>query len=107
MAASNLPLKITEMSDIFIPPQGGKKLFILCDDIPAEDIAVRFSCEGPNYPWEVTVYPTYVHKKCALILTSPAYDGGELENTREVFVRIFRPSNGKSSSSELMYFVPK
>ena len=92
MTASNLPLKIAELSDIFIPPEGGKKLFILCDGIQAEDVAVRFSCKCGNQWWEVTV---------------PPYSGGALDYAREVFVRIFRPSDKKSSSSQLMYFVPK
>ena len=107
MTASNLPLKIAELSDIFIPPEGGKKLFILCDGIQAEDVAVRFSWKCPNQCWDVTVHPTHVHESCALVLTSPPYSGGTLDYAREVFVRIFRPSDRKSSSSQLMYFVPK
>ena len=103
----DLLLKIVDVSEIFIPLEGAKKLIILCNEITPEDIAVRFHDGVTANPWQVIVKPSYVHENCALVLTTPPYLGGGVQRQSiQVFMTLFRPSDGKSSKPEVMYFVP-
>jgi Rel/ankyrin family protein len=96
-------LQICELSDCTSPVAGGKKIVLLCEKVNKDDIKVRFYQEN-HYGqtlWEDfgDFQPNRVHKKFAISFTTPPYGNLELLNTADVFIQLYRPSDGAVSDS--------
>ena len=111
-------LKIVEISDIFTPIEGGKKMIILCQKVSADNITVHFSTGEIVKPWQAVVHPDLVHHGCAIVLYTPAYEGSAIQEydvgeeysarveiIRKVFVSLVRPSDGMFSKHVEMFYV--
>merc|ERR1712079_720907 len=102
-AKAKKELQIMDISDIWSPAEGGKKIIILCEKITREDIKLRFY--DPASSWEAWGEFTAadVHKQYAISLKTPMYREGVVTEKRRVFVELVKPSD-ESTSEPLEFF---
>lgn len=124
---ANIDLIMFDVSDTSGSTDGGKKLIVLCDKVIKEDIAVRFFERDPAAPapaagqrldddatmvWSARadLQSSGVHRQVAIVLRTPAYSGRSGGRARtepvEVYMQLFRPSDGACSAPQTFVYTP-
>ncbi|XP_051900099.1 transcription factor RelB-like isoform X2 [Pristis pectinata] len=84
---------------------GGEELFLLCDKVQKEDIAVVFSANN----WEArgVFSQTDVHRQIAIVFKTPPYCDIDIQQPVHVNLRLFRPSDREYSDPFEFRYIPK
>ncbi|XP_062920909.1 transcription factor RelB-like isoform X1 [Mobula hypostoma] len=84
---------------------GGEELFLLCDKVQKEDIAVIFSANN----WEArgVFSQTDVHRQIAIVFKTPPYCDIDIQQPVSVSLRLFRPSDREYSDPFEFRYIPK
>lgn len=94
-------LVIKDISEAVGSTTGGAKMIILCDRVSKDDIAVRFfQKKNDEIVWSALadLKPQNVHHQTGLSFRTPPYSGADiLTESLEVFIELYRPSDGKTS----------
>ncbi|XP_048378359.2 transcription factor RelB homolog isoform X2 [Stegostoma tigrinum] len=84
---------------------GGEELFLLCDKVQKEDIAVVFS----RGSWEAkgVFSQTDVHRQIAIVFKTPPYCDIDIQEPVTVKLQLYRPSDKEYSESFEFRYLPK
>ncbi|XP_069765597.1 transcription factor RelB-like isoform X2 [Narcine bancroftii] len=84
---------------------GGEELFLLCDKVQKEDIAVVFSANN----WEArgVFSQTDVHRQIAIVFKTPPYCDIDIQQPVFVHLQLFRPSDKEYSDPFKFRYFPK
>ncbi|XP_078287037.1 transcription factor RelB-like isoform X2 [Rhinoraja longicauda] len=84
---------------------GGEELFLLCDKVQKEDIAVIFSDDG----WEArgVFSQTDVHRQIAIVFKTPPYCDIDIQRPVPVNLRLYRPSDKEYSDPFEFRYIPR
>ncbi|XP_078389465.1 uncharacterized protein LOC144671433 isoform X2 [Cetorhinus maximus] len=84
---------------------GGEELFLLCDKVQKEDIAVVFS-KG-NWEAKGVFSQTDVHRQIAIVFKTPPYCDIDIQEQVIVKLQLYRPSDKEYSDSFEFRYLPK
>ncbi|XP_078064592.1 transcription factor RelB-like, partial [Mustelus asterias] len=84
---------------------GGEELFLLCDKVQKEDIAVVFS-KG-NWEAKGVFSQTDVHRQIAIVFKTPPYCDIDIQDQVIVKLQLYRPSDKEYSDSFEFRYLPK
>ncbi|XP_067831001.1 transcription factor RelB-like [Heptranchias perlo] len=84
---------------------GGQELFLLCDKVQKEDIAVVFSKD--NWEAKGVFSQTDVHRQIAIVFKIPPYCDIDIQEPVMVQLRLYRPSDKEYSDSFEFRYLPK
>ncbi|XP_067875058.1 uncharacterized protein [Heterodontus francisci] len=84
---------------------GGEELFLLCDKVQKEDIAVVFS-KG-NWEAKGVFSQTDVHRQIAIVFKTPPYCDIDIQEQVTVKLQLYRPSDKEYSESFEFRYLPK
>ncbi|XP_045487500.1 embryonic polarity protein dorsal isoform X3 [Pieris rapae] len=92
-------LVIMRLSHCSAPPQGGMEMFLLCEKVVREDIAVVFyQKEGEMVVWEETANIQLVHKQYAIAFHVPPYHKPNNPHHVQVYIQLKRISDNARSN---------
>ncbi|XP_047513075.1 embryonic polarity protein dorsal isoform X1 [Pieris napi] len=92
-------LVIMRLSHCSAPPQGGMEMFLLCEKVVREDIAVVFyQKEGEMVVWEETANIQLVHKQYAIAFHVPPYHKPNNPHPVQVYIQLKRISDNARSN---------
>ncbi|XP_055519561.1 transcription factor RelB-like [Leucoraja erinacea] len=84
---------------------GGEELFLLCDKVQKEDIAVVFS--GDSWEARGVFSQTDVHRQIAIVFKTPPYCDIDIQQPVLVSLRLYRPSDKEYSDPFEFRYTPK
>uniref|UniRef100_V9KLL7 Transcription factor RelB-like protein n=1 Tax=Callorhinchus milii TaxID=7868 RepID=V9KLL7_CALMI len=84
---------------------GGEELFLLCDKVQKEDIAIVFSTK--NWEAKGVFSQSDVHRQIAIVFKTPPYCDIEIEEQASVELRLYRPSDKEYSDPFIFRYQPK
>ncbi|XP_043536758.1 transcription factor RelB homolog isoform X1 [Chiloscyllium plagiosum] len=84
---------------------GGEELFLLCDKVQKEDIAVVFS--RGNWEAKGVFSQTDVHRQIAIVFKTPPYCDIDIQEPVTVRLQLYRPSDKEYSESFEFRYLPK
>lgn len=101
---------IYDISDIYSPASGGKKIMIFCDKITKGDIEIRFYEEDANETQTLIGLGVFqlhnVHRNVAIAFNTPAYQLKPVEKRTDVFLEMVRKSDNERSNRIPFHYVP-
>lgn len=99
-----------DISDIYSPASGGKKIMIFCDKITKGDIEIRFYEEDANETQTLIGLGVFqlhnVHRNVAIAFNTPAYQLKPVDKRTDVFIEMVRKSDNERSNRMLFHYVP-
>ena len=95
-----------DISDIYSPVEGGKKILLLCEKVTREDIKVRFYDTASSWEASGEFNASEVHKQYAISLKTPRYGDGHIKENRKVFVELVKPSDDSTSEPQEFFYFP-
>eukprot|EP00092_Neocalanus_flemingeri_P072450 GFUD01089190.1.p1 GENE.GFUD01089190.1~~GFUD01089190.1.p1 ORF type:complete len:634 (+),score=159.38 GFUD01089190.1:253-2154(+) len=104
-AKAKKELQIMDISDTVSPPEGGKKIIILCEKVTREDIKVRFYDSNAWEAWG-EFNPSEVHKQYAISMKTPRYKDVNIKEKMKVFVELVKPSDESTSEPQDFFYIP-
>jgi len=104
-AKAKKELQIMDISDTVSPPEGGKKIIILCEKVTREDIKVRFYDSNAWEAWG-EFNPSEVHKQYAISMKTPRYKDVNIKEKMKVFVELVKPSDESTSEPQDFFYLP-
>ncbi|XP_046812590.1 embryonic polarity protein dorsal isoform X2 [Lucilia cuprina] len=88
---------------------GGDTIIMLCEKVPKDDIKIRFfELRNNEVYWEdvAQFQPTDVHKQAAITFKTPRYINPDVKHSVQVYIQLFRPSDGETSEALPFEFHP-
>ncbi|XP_071956065.1 uncharacterized protein [Antedon mediterranea] len=84
--------------------RGGDKVFILCSKIQRDDIAVKFF--DADWSEFAQVNPSDIHRRVAIVCTTPPYKDGNITEPKQVYFKLIRPSDNGGSQAVSFTYIP-
>ncbi|XP_038214800.1 embryonic polarity protein dorsal isoform X2 [Zerene cesonia] len=100
-------LVIMRMSQCSATPRGGTEIFLLCEKVVREDIAVVFfQKEGDAVVWEESANIVLVHKQVAIAFHAPPYQNPHATHNVQVYIQLKRTSDNARSNAVPFEYIP-
>ncbi|CAG4949624.1 unnamed protein product [Colias eurytheme] len=100
-------LVIMRMSQCSATPRGGTEIFLLCEKVVREDIAVVFfQKEGDTVVWEESANIVLVHKQVAIAFHAPPYQNPHATHHVQVYIQLKRTSDNARSNAVPFEYIP-
>lgn len=102
-------LRIHDISDVYSPACGGKKIMIFCNKVSRDDIQIRFFEEDADQKqiWFAFARSLHVHSDSGISFTTPKYRLEDIVEPQNVFVEMLRPSDDAQSDRLVFRYVPE
>lgn len=103
-------LKICRMDKVGGCCTGNEEVFLLCDKVQKDDIAIRFyeQDEYGSIHWEDygQFGPHDVHRQYAIVFRTPAYHSTDITSPASVHIQLLRRSDGEVSDPKTFVYHP-
>ncbi|CAK1540811.1 unnamed protein product [Leptosia nina] len=100
-------LVIMRLSHCSAPPQGGLEMFLLCEKVVREDVAVVFfQKDGDMIVWEENANILLVHKQYAIAFNVPPYRNQTSSHHVQVYIQLKRISDNARSNPVPFEYIP-
>ncbi|KAL8616973.1 hypothetical protein ACOMHN_041891 [Nucella lapillus] len=104
-------LKICRMDKYGGCCTGNEEVFLLCEKVQKEDIAVRFVETNPDgsVKWEAygNFSPLDVHRQYAIVFKTPAYYNANIDKAVNVMIMLQRKSDADVSEAKAFTYYPQ
>ncbi|ESO88995.1 hypothetical protein LOTGIDRAFT_106471 [Lottia gigantea] len=105
-------LKICRMDKYGGCCTGNEEVFLLCEKVQKEDIAVKFfelDSQNGEIKWESfgNFGPLDVHRQFAIVFRTPSYFNTNIEKAVNVFIVLQRKSDGETSDPKSFTYYPQ
>lgn len=104
-------IKIDEISELFSPASGGKKIIIFCNKITKGDIEIRFFEEDATNKKQTLIglglfEPYDVYQDVAIAFKTPRFNLRSVDKPTNAFVQLVRPSDNARSNRIPFQYIP-
>ncbi|KAL8565005.1 hypothetical protein ACOMHN_003381 [Nucella lapillus] len=110
-APGSSELKICRMDKVGGCCTGNEEVFLLCEKVQKEDIAVRFveHADDGSVKWEAygNFSPLDVHRQYAIVFKTPAYINTNIDKAVKVLIMLQRKSDSEVSKAMTFIYYPQ